>query len=591
MPTGYPPPPMPSVGDLFPATPVPAHTFELALALGGTVSAGAYTAGVLDFLVEALDEWEKAKAAEDAESRRSGRTEIRVPRHNVVIRVMTGTSGGGLNAVIAGRALSYGFPHISSANTVAERERLGDQNPFYRTWVNAIDIRRFLETSDLEGRHAIPSGLCCDILDRVGKDVVSFSGGPAPRRPYLPDPLPIFLTYTNMSGIPYLQDFKTLTDRKEYFVNHADFIRFTCQLPAGLPNGELRPPDGLHVGDNAAGAIPWSKMVDYALGTAAFPIGLMPRTILRSADHYRYRYGWAESTAIGTRKAEWLTPVWASLVPEGPAAVGNYGFMSLDGGCTNNEPIELARTWLAGATGSNARNGAVANRAVILVDPFASNPGPAVLENPGLPKILFPTIDTLVEANRFQTADISLFADPNVFSRFLVTPVRSNPSDGGPVLTGGDAITGSRLGAFMGFMCREFRDHDFMLGRRNCQAFLKWTLTLPPENQVFFSPKPETLPHPSGLKSNEIPLIPLYGSATIEQAEPRWPSGVFDPEDLLSAIHYRFQTMLPLATNDLLENRFLKWLIGLFLGGVALTLAKKTVETIRKSLETKPPLK
>ncbi len=40
----------------YPLVPPP-NTFELALVLGGTVSAGAYTAGALDFLIEALDSW------------------------------------------------------------------------------------------------------------------------------------------------------------------------------------------------------------------------------------------------------------------------------------------------------------------------------------------------------------------------------------------------------------------------------------------------------------------------------------------------------------------------------------------------------
>ena len=34
---------------------VPDGTFEFALVLGGTVSAGAYTAGAIDFLIEAFD--------------------------------------------------------------------------------------------------------------------------------------------------------------------------------------------------------------------------------------------------------------------------------------------------------------------------------------------------------------------------------------------------------------------------------------------------------------------------------------------------------------------------------------------------------
>jgi hypothetical protein len=41
---------------------VPKGTFELGLVLGGTVSAGAYTAGVLDFLIEALDCWDAERS-------------------------------------------------------------------------------------------------------------------------------------------------------------------------------------------------------------------------------------------------------------------------------------------------------------------------------------------------------------------------------------------------------------------------------------------------------------------------------------------------------------------------------------------------
>jgi len=46
-------------------------SFELALVLGGTVSAGAYTAGAIDFLVEALDSFESAKSAKRAPNRES----------------------------------------------------------------------------------------------------------------------------------------------------------------------------------------------------------------------------------------------------------------------------------------------------------------------------------------------------------------------------------------------------------------------------------------------------------------------------------------------------------------------------------------
>ena len=49
----------PRLRQLFPevASDPESRTFELGLVLGGTVSAGAYTAGALDFLLEALEAW------------------------------------------------------------------------------------------------------------------------------------------------------------------------------------------------------------------------------------------------------------------------------------------------------------------------------------------------------------------------------------------------------------------------------------------------------------------------------------------------------------------------------------------------------
>ncbi|MBV9250352.1 MAG: patatin-like phospholipase family protein, partial [Acetobacteraceae bacterium] len=71
---------------------VPPGTFEFALVLGGTVSAGAYTAGAVDFLIEALDSFSRAKAQGQA------------LKHSVMLKLIAGTSGGGVNAAIAARA-------------------------------------------------------------------------------------------------------------------------------------------------------------------------------------------------------------------------------------------------------------------------------------------------------------------------------------------------------------------------------------------------------------------------------------------------------------------------------------------------------
>jgi predicted acylesterase/phospholipase RssA len=67
--------------------------FEIGLTMAGAISAGAYTAGVIDFLVEALDAWDAAKSAAQAGG-------PAVPGHAVSLRVMSGASAGAIVAAI-----------------------------------------------------------------------------------------------------------------------------------------------------------------------------------------------------------------------------------------------------------------------------------------------------------------------------------------------------------------------------------------------------------------------------------------------------------------------------------------------------------
>ena len=72
------------------------HEFQIGLTMSGAISAGAYTAGVLDFLIEALDAWEDARNGPDADT---------VPGHRVGIKVMSGASAGAITAAIGAIAL------------------------------------------------------------------------------------------------------------------------------------------------------------------------------------------------------------------------------------------------------------------------------------------------------------------------------------------------------------------------------------------------------------------------------------------------------------------------------------------------------
>src|SRR5271165_808067 len=101
--------------------------FRLGINMAGAVSAGAYTAGVLDFLTEALDEWYAAKARGEA-----------VPAHDVSIEVISGASAGGMCAAISAVMLQEGFEHVHDVT------KSGTNNRLYESWVNRIDIRELL---------------------------------------------------------------------------------------------------------------------------------------------------------------------------------------------------------------------------------------------------------------------------------------------------------------------------------------------------------------------------------------------------------------------------------------------------------------
>ncbi len=125
--------------------------FKIGINMAGAVSAGAYTAGVLDFLIEALGEWQKAKDALRAyiANAGSGAPPAAVPLHSVRIEIFTGASAGGMCAAISSVMVQQDFVHI---RTGMERNT---NNVFYESWVNTIDIRELLKTQDLAGRGAV----------------------------------------------------------------------------------------------------------------------------------------------------------------------------------------------------------------------------------------------------------------------------------------------------------------------------------------------------------------------------------------------------------------------------------------------------
>ncbi len=115
----------------------PPRTFEFALVLGGTVSAGAYTAGAVDFLIEALDCFAAAKRERrGAAARRRAQADHRHLRR----RRERGDRRAG--AGLRFPACRAAAPRVGAAGT---------GNPFYDIWVNTLRLDRFLDPSDIKG--------------------------------------------------------------------------------------------------------------------------------------------------------------------------------------------------------------------------------------------------------------------------------------------------------------------------------------------------------------------------------------------------------------------------------------------------------
>src|SRR5690606_36345859 len=122
--------------------------FRVGLTMAGAVSAGAYTAGVVDFLLEALEAW----SAEKRRLQDAGvpRADWPIPPHEVMIEAMSGTSAGAMTTALAAVAF------CSETKPVRRLPEAGEDsgNLLYESWVRRIYIGRLLTLEDLRDAKA-----------------------------------------------------------------------------------------------------------------------------------------------------------------------------------------------------------------------------------------------------------------------------------------------------------------------------------------------------------------------------------------------------------------------------------------------------
>ena len=444
--------------------------FRIAINMAGAISAGAYTAGVLDFMTEALDAWTKAKA-EGAE----------VPQHEVMIEAFSGASAGGLCAALSAVLLQDDFEHVADAT------KRGTTNRFYESWVNKTDIRELLTTRDLERPGPLVSLLDSTLLDELA--VYGATRGPVPAvaRPYVSPDLTVFLSLTNLRGVLYSlnglspggveETTSFFGDRIQFQTVRPDSMRALAKAAYGM---DLTVPQG-----------DFELLGNAAMATGAFPGFLAARVLTR-------------------RHSDYTPPLWELHGPDAevgavpvepsfpPGMADPFQTLNVDGGITNNDPFNYAHDYLAALDPPRPdkqleRDPCKADRAVVSIAPFPTTASYAVdydpQQNAGVLRVMARLFQALVSQSRFYGESLSHLMRGTTFSHFMVAPsdhelveeLKHEAVHHKPIPK---ALQCAMLGAFSGFFERGFRAHDYELGRRNCQKFLLDHFIFPAENVV-----------------------------------------------------------------------------------------------------------
>lgn len=471
---------------------------RLGLVLNGTVSAGAWTAGALDALIEALDAWHELKQADPSTSQH---------QHQVRLEIVGGASGGAVCAAIFAKAVLSDFPHGPH-----------EDNPFWMVWGKGLSLSEMLDPADGEGAEfPNASFLSGRAILRAAQAVVDWKGRPReqPRAWLAADGLRILMTQTNLRGVPYAIPLRPEASGAKrpptrYF-SHADYVSFA------LAKCKAVRPDEFPLDADCASH--WERLAAHARASGAFPGGFPPVRLTRPAIHYEWRGvslpGPPDENGVrAAAQPGRLRPNWA----EGDLSGDEYEYDAVDGGVLNNSPFALVHGRMAGLGKGLPRDELSPRAAIIVMDPLAAaaeQPAQALLDpSARLTDVVGRLLPALVAHGRFTSSEIMLASEETLASRHLFTAGRRRRD--GTEAWGEAALASSGLGAFIGFLDESIRRHDFLLGRSNMRAWLRRHFQFDAGSDLFTNAQPKAL----GRKQSVIPLVPSAGV----KDEPVWPT-------------------------------------------------------------------
>lgn len=487
-------------------------TFHLGITMAGAVSAGAYTAGFMDYVLEALNAWEEAKEKHKDDPNSP------IPNHDVMIDAIGGASAGGMVSMITSLALCAG-----NIQPVREVSNTKTGNILYDSWVFLDDddslyegngkgrttFEKMLSNDDLKSSKGAPSLLNSVPIDRIAEKV--FEQLPATASPdnfpkYISDDLRVLLTVTSLRPLDYKIKFSKLKSKfldstpGHRISNHDIVAHFKLQYDDAIDAGKYLPFKPL--------PSPTSNrdfLMKVTKATGSFPVGLAPRYFDGEFPMEYVKNNLIERKAFN-----------ANMDVEIDDGHGDsFQFTAVDGGTINNEPFdEVLRCLVANHGPEDKVN---PKYGTILIDPFPNfedekGGTPPDYNKTSIMDIVGNLIPTILNQARNKQSDtygsglFKLMAFPRKLKLGTLQEV-----DHPPLATGG-------IGGFGGFIDIEFRKHDFFLGRNNARNFLRGILFMEydpeDENNLFHGVSEEAVKKfrrkidQDGVEKIFMPIIP-----------------------------------------------------------------------------------
>lgn len=456
--------------------------FSLGITMAGAVSAGCYTAGVMDYLFEILDLWERAKEGKVLEEYAD-----KIPKHKVRIDAMGGASAGGMTTTMAAiYALNGTINPVKDAVNLDESKN----NILYDSWVLMGEndphdkrslLEKLLDTKDLEKgkfNSLLNSEFVDSIADQaflVDKDVVlkqKVDQLPS----YISKDLQLLFSHCFLRGIPLDVNFETSISkfgRKSVIPNHSTFEHYMV-TQYRLNNG-LQPDKEKYLWLNPYDK-PYADTLKLStIATGAFPIGLA------------FREFKTEDLGDAYLKTTIKRIITGEFGDDNPSAKNiklkffpkDYSSVVIDGGAINNEPYREVLSVLQHQN-SKAPDDGYPRYGIIMIDPFPdraqsqksySRPNDAVDVAKGI-------IGTLLDQSRIKRREM-LETDSNKYFKSIVFPRKWKTNTENKIIGPPDTVTCASAMAFGGFLDKSFRQHDFFLGRNNARNFLRYFFSFP----------------------------------------------------------------------------------------------------------------